>query len=51
MLVFNYFNGYDATPGEIKYLTKISFGNMGYSSNICSMNFINWSVDETNFNI
>ena len=41
MLIYRYFNGFNYTETETIY-AKVSFGNMGYSTNTCGMNFIDW---------
>ena len=42
MLIYRYFNGYNYTTTEPIY-ASLSFGAMGYTSNNCGTNFINWS--------
>ena len=41
MLVYRFFDGFNYTESESLY-ARLSFGNMGYSSNYCGMNMINW---------
>ena len=39
MLIYNFFDGFNYTESESLY-ARLSFGNMGYSSNYCGMNMI-----------
>ena len=45
MLIYNYFEGFNYTETENPY-AKVSFGNMGYSTNACGQNFIDWSSSD-----
>ena len=45
MLIYSYFEGYNYTQTESLF-AKVSFGNMGYSTNSCGMNFIDWDSND-----
>ena len=45
MLIYRYFHGLNFTSGE-SVLSVVSFGNMGFSTNTCGMNFIDWSIGD-----
>ena len=45
MLIYRYFHGLNFTSGE-SVLSLVSFGNMGFSTNTCGMNFIDWSIGD-----
>ena len=42
MLIYDFFDGYNYTESESLY-ARLSFGNMGYSSNYCGMNMLHWN--------
>ena len=46
MLIYDFFDGYNYTESESLY-ARLSFGNMGYSSNYCGMNMIKWEDGPT----
>ena len=43
MIIFGSFGGLDYLGDNLSFSAKYSFGNIGFSSSICSKYIINWS--------
>lgn len=50
IMIYHYFDGYNWASETSLYQT-LSFGNMGYTSNYCGRNFIDWSQSSTKVNL